>query len=121
MKPSEFKKLIKESVREAIQEELKDILLEAIKSNKQPITESYQPDTRTLNFNTNSIPHQISSTPKINHKQAYMDILGEMSQGPKSGFDGEFKVNGPMNTMSEGSALPEGQVGLDQIMGLIKR
>ena len=121
MKPSEFKKLIKESVREAIQEELKDILLEAIKSNKQPITESYQPDTRTLNFNTNSIPHQISSTPKINHKQAYMDILGEMSHGPKSGFDGEFKVNGPMNTMSEGSALPEGQVGLDQIMGLIKR
>jgi phage baseplate assembly protein W len=65
MKPSEFKKLIKESVREAIQEELKDILLEAIKSNKQPITESYQPDTRTLNFNTNSIPHQISSTPKV--------------------------------------------------------
>tara|TARA_R110000868_G_scaffold189304_1_gene432234 strand:- start:669 stop:1037 length:369 start_codon:yes stop_codon:yes gene_type:complete len=122
MKPSEFKKLIKESVREAIQEELKDILLEAVRSNKQPITESYRAsDNRTLNFNTNSIPHQIPSTPKINPKQAYMDILGEMSQGPKSGFDGEFKVSGPVNTMSEGSALPEGQLGLDQIMGLIKR
>jgi hypothetical protein len=49
-----------------------------------------------------------------------MDILGEMAQGPKSGFDGDFKVNGPINTMSEGSSLPEGQLGLDQIMGLMK-
>ena len=122
MKPSEFKKLIKESVREAIQEELKDILLEAVRSNKQPITESYRvSDDKTLNFNTNSIPHQSSATPKVNPKQAYMDILDEMAQGPKSGFEGEFKVNGPMNTMAEGSALPEGQLGLDQIMGLIKR
>ena len=120
MKPSEFKKLIKESVREAIQEELKDILLEAIKSNKQPITESYQPDTRTLNFNTNSIT-PIPLTPNINTKKAYLDILDEMTQGPKSGFDGEFKVNGNVNIMSEGSALPEGQLGLDQIMGLIKK
>jgi hypothetical protein len=119
MKPSEFKKLIKESVREAIQEELKDILLEAVRSNKQPITESYQSDTRTLSFNTNAIQHQ--AKPSVNTKQAYMDILGEMAQGPKSGFEGEFKVSGPVNTMSEGSALPEGQLGLDQIMGLIKK
>ena len=118
MKPSEFKKIIKEAVKEAIQEELKDILLEAVRSNKQPITESHRPDVKTLSFNTNSIPHQ---APKINPKQAYMDILGEIAQGPKSGFEGEFKVSGPVNTMSEGSALPEGQLGLDQIMGLIKR
>jgi len=122
MKPSEFKKLIKESVREAIQEELKDILLEAVRSNKQPITESYRvSDDRTLNFNTNSIPHQQPAKASVDTKKAYMDILGEMAQGPKSGFEGEFKVNGPVNTMSEGSALPEGQLGLDQIMGLIKR
>jgi hypothetical protein len=108
-------------MKEAIQEELKDILLEAVRSNKQPITESYRvSDDRTLSFNTNAIPHQQTKSP-VNTKKAYMDILGEMSQGPKSGFDGEFKVSGPVNTMSEGSALPEGQVGLDQIMGLIKR
>ena len=121
MKPSEFKKIIKEAVKEPIQEELKDILLEAIKSNKQSITESHQPDSRTLSFNTNSIPHQISSTPKVNTKQTYIDILDEMSHGPKSGFDGEFKVSGNSNTMSEGSSLPEGQLSLNQIMGLIKR
>ena len=67
MKQSEFKKLIKESVREAIQEELKDILLEAVKGNKQSIVESYQPDVRTLNFNTNSIT-PIPLTPNINTK-----------------------------------------------------
>jgi hypothetical protein len=50
-----------------------------------------------------------------------MEILGEMSQGPKSGLAGEFKVNGPVNTMSEGSSLPDGQLGLDQIMNLINK
>ena len=116
MKTDILKKLIKEAVREAIQDELKDILLEAVRSNKQPIRESYQvSDDRTLNFTSNQVP----KTP-IDTKKAYMDILGEMAQGPKSGFEGEFKVNGPMNTMSEGSSLPEGQVGLDQIMGLMK-
>ena len=34
MKSTELKKLIKNAVREAIQEELKDILLEAVKSPK---------------------------------------------------------------------------------------
>ena len=120
MKTDILKKLIKEAVREAIRDELKDILLEAVKSNKQPIKESYQTsDDRTLNFNTNSLNKFTS--PPVNTKQAYMDILGEMAQGPKSEFAGEFKVNGPMNTMSEGSALPSGQLGLDQIMGLIKK
>ena len=114
MKTDALKKLIKEAVREAIQDELKDILLEAVRSNKQPIRESYQPsDDRTLNFTSNNVPRTSTNT-----KQAYMDILGDMAKGPKSGLEGEFKVTGPMNTMSEGSALPDGQLGLDQIMNL---
>ena len=120
MNSSEFKKIIKEAVKEAIQEELKNILLEAVRGNKQTITESYQvSDDRTLSFNTNSIPHQPIKS-QVDTKKAYMDILGEMSQGPKSGFEGDFKVSGPVNTMSEGSALPGGQIGLDQIMNLMK-
>ena len=115
MKTDILKKLIKDAVKEAIQDELKDILLEAVRSNKQPIKESYQiSDDRTLNFTSNQVPKN-----PINNKQAYMDILGDMAQGPKSEFAGEFRVNGPMNTMSEGSSLPSGQLGLDQIMGLI--
>jgi transcription elongation factor GreA-like protein len=41
MKPSELKSFIKEAVREAIQEELKDILLEAVRAPKAPIQETY--------------------------------------------------------------------------------
>ena len=120
MKTDTLKALIKEAVKEAIRDELKDILLEAVKSNKQPIKESYQvSDDRTLNFNTNSLNK--FSTPPVNTKQAYMDILNDIAQGPESGFKGDFKVNGPMNTMSEGSSLPQGQLGLDQIMNLINR
>jgi len=115
MKTDFLKKLIKEAVKEAIHEEMKDILLEAMRSNKQSINESFD---RTLNFTTNSIPHQPKKS-SVDTKKAYMDILSDMSQGPKSGFNGDFKVNGPVNTMSEGSSLPDGQLGLDQIMNLI--
>ena len=109
MKTETLKSLIKEAVKEAIQEELKDVLLEALKANKQPIKESYQVnDDRTLNFTSNNVPKA-----PINTKQAYMDILNGMAQGPESGFKGDFKVNGPVNTMAEGSALPQGQLGLD--------
>jgi hypothetical protein len=118
MKQNELKNLIKIAVKEAIQEELKDILLEAVKSNKQPIHESYQVGAdRTLKFNSSNVPTQAP----INTKQSYMDILAEMSQPTPSGFEGDFKVAGEINTMSEGSALPGGQLGLDQIMNLIKK
>jgi len=118
MKTDILKNLIKEAVKEAIQEELKEVLLEAIRGNKQSITES---DNKTLNFNTNMIPHQSQSPVKsnIDTKKAYMDILGEISQGPKSGFDGNFKVTGPVDPVN--GSLPEGQLGLDQIMNLIKK
>ena len=42
MKAQDFKKLIKEAVREAIQEELKDILLEAVRAPKTTVVETYQ-------------------------------------------------------------------------------
>jgi len=48
-----------------------------------------------------------------------MDILGEMAQPPKSNFEGEFKI--PSNVDPVNGTLPDGQLGLDQIMGLIKK
>jgi hypothetical protein len=50
MKSTDFKKIIKEAVREAIQEELKDILLEAVKAPKQVVRESYNPTTKHVNY-----------------------------------------------------------------------
>lgn len=119
MKQSELKDLIKIAVKEAIQEELKDILLEAVKSNKQPVNESYQVGAdRTLRFNSSNVPTQPLVT-ATNPRQSYMDILAEMSQGPKSGLDGEFKLTGAVDPIN--GTLPEGQLGLDAIMGLIKK
>jgi hypothetical protein len=120
MKPSELKNIIKIAVKEAIQEELKDILLEAVRSNKQPIQESHQvSDDRTLSFNTSTLKTQQPVKSGVNTKKAYLDILGEMSQGPKSGFDGEFKISNPIDPIN--GTLPEGQLSLDSIMNLISK
>ena len=66
MKSSEFKKLIKEAVREVIQEELKDILLEAVRAPKTQIVKEHM------------IPQvDISSKPidiTMDKKKAYMDV-----------------------------------------------
>lgn len=118
MKQSEFKKIIKEAVREAIQEELKDILLEAIRSSKNIVKENNSFDT---NFIPTPIPnsHTISKTP---NKAVIDSILGDMKSG-KAKFTSEdlgYRPP-PVNTMVEGSRLPEGEVGLDQIMGLINK
>jgi hypothetical protein len=114
MKTDIFKKLIKQAVKEVFQEEIKDILLEAVRGNKQSINES---EMKTISFNTNSLPH--NPIPNVNTKQAYLDILGEIAQGPKSGLEGEFKMQGPIDPIN--GSLPEGQLSLDQIMTLTKR
>jgi hypothetical protein len=49
-----------------------------------------------------------------------MNILDDMAKGPKSGFDGEFQPpSGNVDVVN--GTLPEGQLGLDQIMNLIKK
>ena len=126
MKPSELKSFIKEAVREAIQEELKDILLEAVRAPKLPIQETYQispVSTGTSTQVTNS-PPQKSPT----EKRAMMEsIMGDMKRGQDTlNFTTQniaantLQVAPGMNTSGEGSALPAGNVGLDMIMGLMK-
>ena len=126
MKPSELKSFIKEAVREAIQEELKDILLEAVRAPKLPIQETYQispVSTGTSTQVTNS-PPQKSPT----EKRAMMEsIMGDMRRGQDTlNFTTQniaantLQVAPGMNTSGEGSSLPAGNVGLDMIMGLMK-
>lgn len=110
MKTSQLKTLIKEAVKEAIQEELRDILLEAVKSPKV-VTESKdtyaQPHIEK--------PKQLTSEER---KNMFSGILGEMQTGgaATTAYKGTFNPQGVM----PGGDLPAGEVGMDQIMNMIK-
>jgi len=117
MKIDSLKKLIKEAVREAIQEEIKDILLEAVKSPKTVVQETYIPvSPSTVNTQPNSTT--------VNH-----DLRRNLRSMIGGEFDTTITANTshvqaaytppPVNTAGEGSSLPGGEVGLDQIMGLM--
>ena len=113
MKPSDFKKIIKEAVKEAIQEELKDILLEAVRAPKTIVTESIR--------DTYAQPH-LESPKKLTaaERQAmFGGILGEMQGGGAvtTAYAGDFQPQGPVDAIN--GTLPEGNVGLDQIMSLM--
>jgi len=122
MKPSELKSFIKEAVREAIQEELKDILLEAVRTPKLPIQETYQMSPVAVDTTTSQLP-QKSAT----EKRAMMEsIMGDMRRGQDTlNFTTQniaantLQITPGMNTSGDGSKLPEGNVGLDMIMGLM--
>ena len=107
MKTSQLKELIKESVREAIKEELKEILLEAIKSPRHPVVnETMQQSRPALD------PVQV--------RNSYMSVLGDMAAGKDTinVNTNTLQMSGPMDTTSEGSSLPGGEVSLDMIMNL---
>ena len=111
MKSTDFKKIIKEAVREAIQEELKDILLEAVKSPKQVVRESYNPPPRTV--------EPTFTQPTMDLRQKYKDILGETSLSFTSNdVQQPFipQVSDPIN-----GNLGTGEVGMDQIMKLMSK
>jgi hypothetical protein len=108
MKATELKKFIKEAVREAIQEELKDILLEAVRSPKQVVRESYTPSS-TQNPPT-------FTQPTMDLRSKYADVLGETALSFTSqDIQQPFRPQGdPIN-----GNLGTGELGMDQIMSLL--
>jgi len=124
MKTEALKKIIKEAVREAIQEELKEVLLEAVRAPKTPLTQPLQ-ENRTI---TSTTP-PVAKTPKhslAEQKQSYMDIIGEtglnMKSGDAQGFNNKpFNPRGNIDTTSPNGQLPEGEVDMNQIMGLMTK
>lgn len=112
MKSTEFKKLIKEAVREVIQEELKEILLEALKSPKQIVRESYAPTTNPIQ------PTQPTFTPPtMDLRSKYMDVLGETALSFTSNdVQQHFR---PQSTDPVNGNLGTGELGMDQIMNLL--
>lgn len=114
MKTIEFKKLIKEAMKEAIQEELKDILLEAVRTPKTIMHESVK--------DTYAQPHieQPKKLTSLERQAMFGGILGEMQNGGPitSQYANEFK---PQSIDNINGTLPAGEVGLDMIMGLMNK
>lgn len=116
-----LKKLIKEAVREAIQEELKDILLEAVRSPKLTLEGTPVGVNKVGVVNENVV-----STPKSNDfsqqaKTFYSQIMSDFTPGTstisKTTADMGTYVPRPVDPAN--GTLPEGSVGLDQIMALM--
>ncbi len=111
MKLTELRKVIREEVKAAIQEELKDILLEAVRSPKPAITENL------------SVAATPQTTPDPQAQKAFREqMLAQMSAAGgdlnlSTSDTGTFRPSGP--TSGEGSALGTGDLGLDQIMGIM--
>jgi hypothetical protein len=123
MKPSEFKKIIKEAMKEAIQEELKEILLEAVKAPKMVPVGVGGYGTVTESQGTYAQPHiekpkQLTAEERRN---MFSGMLGEMQTGAvaNTSYQGTINPTAPVDTIN--GALPEGQVGLDQIMALMNK
>ena len=113
MKVNQLKTIIKQAVKEAIQEEMKDILLEAIKTPKTSIQE-----------NTPVQQKPIGKKSKKEIRENYMSVLNGMMPGANgtlnaTSADVPLQVNGPVDTTSANGTLPAGNVSMDQIMGLI--
>jgi hypothetical protein len=115
MDVTKFKKIIKESVKEVIQEELRDILLEAVRAPKNVVTENVQPFTHSQP----NIQPSKQLTPS-ERRAMFGNILEDMQSGGMASTENiPFRSAGPVDPVN--GQLPEGELGLDQIMGLMNK
>jgi len=103
MKVNQFKILIKQAVKEAFQEEIKGLLLEALSSKNTQ--EVYKPS-----------PPQVKTT----LREQYLGMV----EGDQMNFNTEntqvgYRPINPSLTMGDGAALPPGEVDLSQITSLM--
>ena len=120
MKLTELKSIVKTAVREAIQEELKDILLEAVKTPKQVVQE-YRPSAPVA-----AVPTQqpLPTKDKMAMRENIQNVLGNMMPGA-NGTLNATSANVPLqvtsgNTTSPNGQLPAGNVSPEQIMNLMQ-
>jgi hypothetical protein len=130
MKLSQLKTIVKEAVKEAIQEEMKDILMEAVRAPKQTVYENRM-GTPTTDVAAPSPMNPIMQTSlpendRVKLKENMMGVLNGMLPSNNgtinaNSSDIPMQVTPGMDTMSQKGGLPEGNVSMDQIMGLMKK
>jgi|688.fasta_scaffold189295_2 hypothetical protein len=106
---TKFKKIIKEAVRESIQEELKDILLEALKSPKGNMVNEHMKATPLIGNSQGEMS-------PIDRRAAIQNILGETQ---KAFTSNDVQTFVPRSVDPVNGTLPSGDLGMDQIMSLI--
>jgi len=130
MKLSELKSIVKIAVREAIQEELKDILLEALRSPTQVVREvatpTFQPQPTPPPGPMNPVAQtHLPETDRLKLRENMMGVLDGMrpgASGTMSVNSGDVPMQVPtgMDTTSANGSLPAGNVSMDQIMGIMQ-
>ena len=124
MKLTELKSIVKTAVREAIQEELKDILLEAVKTPKQVVQE-YRATPPQVAAPLQAQVHQpLPETDRVAMRENIQNVLGNMMPGA-NGTLSATSANVPLqvasgDTTSPNGQLPQGEVSTDQIMNLMQ-
>jgi len=120
MKLSQLKTIVKEAVKEAIQEEMKDILIEAVRAPKSVVYEN----NTTTPAPINSVTQQkMPEDKRMAMKENIQNVLGGMMPGA-NGTLSATTANVPLqmgsgDTTSPNGSLPNGNVSMDQIMGLM--
>jgi hypothetical protein len=122
MKLDILRKIIREEVKGAIQEELKDLLLEAIRSPKPVVeTQTYNP-AFTAGYISPSTTTSTATVSKEQLRENYRNILGETAASFNTSQVGKpLQLNGSMDTASPNGRLPEGEVPMNMIMGLMNK
>ena len=128
MKLSQLKTIVKEAVKEAIQEEMKDILIEAVRAPKSVVYENSMGVPNT-NIGTpgpmNPVAQQkMPEDTRMAMKENIQNVLGGMmpgANGTLSATTGNLPLQmGSGDTTSPNGSLPQGNVSMDQIMGLMQ-
>tara|TARA_B110000027_G_C16081581_1_gene283897 strand:- start:639 stop:1031 length:393 start_codon:yes stop_codon:yes gene_type:complete len=130
MKLSQLKTIVKEAVREAIQEEMKDLLMEAVRAPRQTVVERITA-TPSTDIGTPSPMNPVMQTSmpasdKMAMRENIQNVLGGMMPGANGTISANtnsmpLQMTGNVDTASPNGSLPEGNVSIDQIMGLMKK
>jgi len=120
MKLSQLKTIVKEAVKEAIQEEMKDILIEAVRAPKSVV---YENNTTTPTPMNSVTQQKMPEDKRMAMKENIQNVLGGMMPGA-NGTLSATTANIPLqmgsgDTTSPNGSLPNGNVSMDQIMGLM--
>ena len=115
MKLQQFRQIIREEVKKVFQEEIKDLLMEALKKpTTQVVAEAPKQPIEA--------PKPVNNEVRKSIKEGYKNILGETAAAfNTSNINQPLQMSGNVDTTSPQGKLPEGEVSMDQIMGLMNK